>query len=485
MSRVIMIQGTMSSAGKSFLAAGLCRIFKEDGLSVAPFKSQNMALNSYITEEGLEMGRAQVMQAEAAGIRPEAAMNPVLLKPTSHMGSQVIVNGEVLGNYSAAEYFKMKKSLIPEIKRAYDSLAERFDVIVVEGAGSPAEINLRENDIVNMGLAELIDAPVLLAGDIDRGGVFAQLYGTAALLSDRERARIRAFIINKFRGDKEILKPGLSMLYERCPIPVAGVVPYMDVDLDDEDSLADRLWAKDTAMDRNGRKAFARIAVVRLPRISNFTDFNALEHLPGVALYYADRPEELSAADLVILPGTKNTMGDLKWLRETGMEAAILRKYGEGCFVFGVCGGFQMLGMRLSDPFGIEEGGTLRGWGGTKASGFTGYEIHMGETKRAGGRPCTGIRKESDPAGAAIKEDGCIQSRAAGTYVHGFFDSQEIQRAVWELLAGKYGISMDKLPEAGGFSMAAHKEEQYKKLAGILRENLDMDRIYGILDRRL
>ena len=327
MSRVIMIQGTMSSAGKSFLAAGLCRIFKEDGLSVAPFKSQNMALNSYITEEGLEMGRAQVMQAEAAGIRPEAAMNPVLLKPTSHMGSQVIVNGEVLGNYSAAEYFKMKKSLIPEIKRAYDSLAERFDVIVVEGAGSPAEINLRENDIVNMGLAELIDAPVLLAGDIDRGGVFAQLYGTAALLSDRERARIRAFIINKFRGDKEILKPGLSMLYERCPIPVAGVVPYMDVDLDDEDSLAERLWAKDTAMDRNGRKAFARIAVVRLPRISNFTDFNALEHLPGVALYYADRPEELSAADLVILPGTKNTMGDLKWLKETGMEAAILRKY--------------------------------------------------------------------------------------------------------------------------------------------------------------
>ena len=513
MSRVIMIQGTMSSAGKSFLAAGLCRIFKEDGLSVAPFKSQNMALNSYITEEGLEMGRAQVMQAEAAGIRPESAMNPVLLKPTSHMGSQVIVNGEVLGNYSAAEYFKMKKSLIPEIKRAYDSLAERFDVIVVEGAGSPAEINLRENDIVNMGLAELIDAPVLLAGDIDRGGVFAQLYGTAALLSDRERARIRAFIINKFRGDKEILKPGLSMLYERCPIPVAGVVPYMDVDLDDEDSLADRLWAKDTAMDRNGRKAFARIAVVRLPRISNFTDFNALEHLPGVALYYADRPEELSAADLVILPGTKNTMGDLKWLRETGMEAAILRKYGEGGFVFGVCGGFQMLGMRLSDPFGIEEGGTLRGlgllpvetvfsrektrtrvtgnawvfeeWGGAKASGFTGYEIHMGETKRAGGRPCTGIRKETDPAGAAIKEDGCIQGRAAGTYVHGFFDSQEIQRAVWELLAGKYGISMDKLPEAGEFSMAAHKEEQYKKLAGILRENLDMDRIYGILDRRL
>lgn len=513
MSRVIMVQGTMSSAGKSFLAAGLCRIFKEDGLSVAPFKSQNMALNSYITEEGLEMGRAQVMQAEAAGIRPEAAMNPVLLKPTSHMGSQVIVNGEVLGNYSAAEYFKMKKSLIPEIKRAYDSLAERFDVIVVEGAGSPAEINLRENDIVNMGLAELIDAPVLLAGDIDRGGVFAQLYGTAALVSDRERARIRAFIINKFRGDKEILKPGLSMLYERCPIPVAGVVPYMDVDLDDEDSLADRLSAKDTAVDRQGRKAFARIAVVRLPRLSNFTDFNALEQLPGVALYYADRPEELSAADLVILPGTKNTMGDLKWLRETGMEAAVQRQYAEGCFVFGICGGFQMLGTWLSDPFGVEGGGALRGmgllpvetvfsrektrtrvrgtasvfeaWGGPARSGFTGYEIHMGETRRTGGQPCVGIRKELEPDGAALKEDGCIQGHAAGTYVHGFFDSGEVLEAVWDLMAGRHGVSRKSFPENSRFSAAGYKEEQYRKLAGILRENLDMDRIYGILDRRL
>ena len=225
MAKVIMIQGTMSNAGKSFLAAGLCRIFKEDGFRPAPFKSQNMALNSFITKEGLEMGRAQVMQAEAAGAEPEVAMNPILLKPTSNMGSQLIVNGVVRGNYPAAEYFKMKKSLIPEIKKAYETLAAKYDVIVIEGAGSPAEINLRENDIVNMGLAELLDAPVLLAGDIDRGGVFAQLYGTAALLSEAERARIKAFIINKFRGDKEILKPGLAMLYDRIPIPVAGVVP--------------------------------------------------------------------------------------------------------------------------------------------------------------------------------------------------------------------------------------------------------------------
>ena len=294
MAKVIMVQGTMSNAGKSLLVAGLCRIFKQDGFSAAPFKSQNMALNSYIADDGLEMGRAQVMQAEAAGIAPETAMNPILLKPVSSMGSQLIVNGIVRGNYPAVEYFKMKRSLIPDILSAYNHLAERFDILVVEGAGSPAEINLRENDIVNMGLAELIDAPVLLAGDIDRGGVFAQLFGTAALLKKEERERIRAFIINKFRGDKEILKPGLSMLYERCPIPVAGVVPYMDIDIDDEDSLSERLNAgKNGASDKEGREAFARIAIIKLPRISNFTDFNVLERLPGISVRYVTRPGDL------------------------------------------------------------------------------------------------------------------------------------------------------------------------------------------------
>ena len=354
----------MSNAGKSFLAAGLCRIFKQDGLKTAPFKSQNMALNSYITKDGLEMGRAQVMQAEAAGIEPEAAMNPILLKPTSNMGSQLIVNGEVRGNYPAAEYFKMKKSLIPDIMDAYNSLASRYDVIVVEGAGSPAEINLRENDIVNMGLAEMLDAPVLLAGDIDRGGVFAQLYGTAALLTEAERRRIRAFVINKFRGDKEILKPGLAMLYERIRIPFAGVIPYMDVDVDDEDSLSERLTGKygsGPLLDRSGHEAFAKVTVVKLPRISNFTDFNSLERLPGIALSYVSRPEELTGSDLIILPGTKNTMGDIKWLRQNGLEAVITRMAGKGIPVIGVCGGFQMLGTSLSDPHGVEEGGTMRG----------------------------------------------------------------------------------------------------------------------------
>lgn len=531
-----MIQGTMSNAGKSFLAAGLCRIFKQDGLRTAPFKSQNMALNSYITRDGLEMGRAQVMQAEAAGIEPEAAMNPILLKPTSNMGSQLIVNGEVRGNYPAAEYFKMKKSLIPDIMDAYNSLASRFDVIVVEGAGSPAEINLRENDIVNMGLAEMLDAPVLLAGDIDRGGVFAQLYGTAALLTEAEQKRIRAFVINKFRGDKEILKPGLSMLYERIRIPFAGVIPYMDVDVDDEDSLSERLTEKHGTgplLDRSGHAAFAKISVIRLPRISNFTDFNALERLPGIALSYVSRPEELTGSDLIILPGTKNTMGDLKWLRQNGLEAVITRMAGKGIPVIGVCGGFQMLGTSLSDPHGVEEGGTMRGMellpirtifaekktrtrvNGT-AAGFSndgvpvkinGYEIHMGETIRDGGQPFSwiqyengeniaamatdsdarsGYKTDSNPNGtpAGGKEDGCISGNVFGTYVHGVFDTEEMQHAIRYFLAERKGVRPETYENGETFSMAKYKEEQYDKMAKIIRENLDMDMIYRILERK-
>lgn len=509
MAKVIMVQGTMSNAGKSLLTAGLCRIFKQDGYRVAPFKSQNMALNSYITDDGLEMGRAQVMQAEAAGIMPETVMNPILLKPVSSMGSQLIVNGRVRGNYPAAEYFKMKKTLIPDIMAAYQNLAERFDIIVVEGAGSPAEINLRENDIVNMGLAELLDAPVLLVGDIDRGGVFAQLYGTAALLTEKERARIRAFIINKFRGDKEILKPGLSMLYERCPIPVAGVVPYMDVDVDDEDSLAERLVSgKSSAVDKEGREAFAHIAVIRLPRISNFTDFNVLERLPGVSVTYVTKPEELIRADLIILPGTKNTMGDLKWLRENGMEAMIQKRAEEGAYLFGICGGYQMMGESLSDPDGVEEGGTLAGMGvlpvktvfapkktRTRVSGitealpenekteFSGYEIHMGETVRTGGVSFSRIHE--DVGNGEWKEDGCIHGHAAGTYVHGIFDSEPVLRSLWQLLALEKHVSGSWEHEAHKklFSVSAYKEVQYDKTARILRENLDMELIYRILNR--
>ena len=308
----IMIQGTMSNAGKSLLCAGLCRIFKQDGYKVAPFKSQNMALNSFITDKGLEMGRAQVVQAEAAGIEPEVSMNPILLKPTNDVGSQVIVNGEVLGNMSARDYFKYKKELIPDVMKAFHKLEENYDIIVIEGAGSPAEINLKENDIVNMGLAKMVDAPVLLVGDIDRGGVFAQLLGTLLLLEEDEKERVKGLIINKFRGDKTILDPGIEMLEEKGNVPVIGVTPYLHVEIEDEDSLTERFTSKKSG-------GLLDIAVIRTPRISNFTDFMVLENIPEVSLRYVKNVSEFGTPDMIILPGTKNTMGDLKWIRESGL----------------------------------------------------------------------------------------------------------------------------------------------------------------------
>ena len=506
-----MIQGTMSNAGKSFLAAGLCRIFKQDGLRTAPFKSQNMALNSYITRDGLEMGRAQVMQAEAAGIEPEAAMNPILLKPTSNMGSQLIVNGEVRGNYPAAEYFKMKKSLIPDIMDAYNSLASRFDVIVVEGAGSPAEINLRENDIVNMGLAEMLDAPVLLAGDIDRGGVFAQLYGTAALLTEAEQKRIRAFVINKFRGDKEILKPGLSMLYERIRIPFAGVIPYMDVDVDDEDSLSERLTEKHGTgplLDRSGHAAFAKISVIRLPRISNFTDLMPLESMDEVGVRYVTSASQFGTPDAVILPGSKNTMEDLKWLRQCGLEGKILRHAASGKTVFGICGGYQMMGELLQDPKGVEAGGELKGMGllpiqtvfagekmRTRVQGtfeglsgslsslsqvpLEGYEIHMGVTTYTE-EPCPLVQIQEETGERRIRYDGARKNNCYGCYVHGIFDQACVASGFVSALLKEKGYDAGQLER---LDWKAYKETQYNKLAEIIRESLDMEYIYQILGK--
>ena len=301
----IMLQGTMSNAGKSLLAAGLCRIFRQDGYRVAPFKSQNMALNSFITKDGGEMGRAQVVQAEACGIAPDVRMNPILLKPTTDVGSQVIVNGQVRGNMRAMEYYAKKRAFLPDVTAAYRSLAAENDVIVIEGAGSPAEINLKQDDFVNMGLAKLVDAPVLLIGDIDRGGVFAQLYGTIALLEPDERARVKGTIINKFRGDRSILQPGLRQLEALCGVPVTGVVPYVQVDIDDEDSLSTR-FTKDTA------RKLLDIAVIRLPRISNFTDFSPFERYESVSLRYIESVRELGAPDMILLPGTKSTIAALQ-----------------------------------------------------------------------------------------------------------------------------------------------------------------------------
>lgn len=493
----IMIQGTMSNAGKSLIAAGLCRIFRQDGYRVAPFKSQNMALNSFITKEGLEMGRAQVMQAEAAGMEPTVAMNPILLKPTNDIGSQVIVNGEVIGNMSARDYFDYKKKLVPDILAAYHRLEEQADIIVIEGAGSPAEINLKENDIVNMGLAELLNAPVLIAGDIDRGGVFAQLLGTQLLLEESERRRVKGFIINKFRGDVSILAPGIRMLEERGGVPVVGVVPYMQISLEDEDSLTTRFDAR--------QEAVVDIAVIRFPRISNFTDFSVFEQFEDVSLRYVDSVEKLHHPDMILLPGSKNTMEDLKWMRQNGLEAAILHRSAE-TFIFGICGGYQMLGETLSDPYGVEAGGSMRGMGllpmdtvfaekktRTQVNGrflemdqefetlsnveFTGYEIHMGESRRKDG--ATASTFTCDSVTGTEKTEGTFRKNVCGTYVHGIFDKEDVAMGLVRAVGEKKGIDVSDM---AGVDFAAFKETQYNILASELRKHLDMTRIYEILE---
>ena len=482
MAKVIMVQGTMSNAGKSLLVAGLCRIFKQDGLRVAPFKSQNMALNSFITSDGLEMGRAQVMQAEAAGMTPMVCMNPILLKPTNHTGSQVIVNGEVLGNMSARDYFAFKKQLVPDIKKAFKKLEEYVDIIVIEGAGSPAEINLKQNDIVNMGMAEMVDAPVLLVGDIDRGGVFAQLLGTLMLLEEKEKKRVKGLVINKFRGDKSILDPGIEMLEEKGNVPVVGVVPYMELFLEDEDSLTERFDRKSEGL--------IDIAVIRYPRISNFTDFNVFEQMPEVTVRYVTSISELYHPDMIFLPGSKNTMGDLKWMRQNGLEAAV-KKLSEDIPVFGICGGYQMLGQEISDPDGVEEGGKIRGMELLPVSTilmaekkrcqiegkierlsglfhvlsdctFKGYEIHMGRT---------GTEEK-----VVVTSD--MNENIYGSYVHGLFDEGTIANSMIQTLAEKKGIEI----ENGEFEdYQTFKDKQYDKLADTLRMYLNMEEIYEML----
>ncbi|MEG2124429.1 MAG: cobyric acid synthase [Hydrogenoanaerobacterium sp.] len=498
MAKAIMIQGTTSNAGKSLLTAALCRIFKQDGYSVAPFKSQNMALNSYITDEGLEMGRAQVMQAEAAGVAPQVRMNPILLKPQSDTGSQLIVNGEVFGFMSAADYYARKTELIPYIKAAYKSLDDEFDIVVIEGAGSPAEINLKENDIVNMGMARLAKAPVLICGDIDRGGVFAALAGTLLLLTEDERDMVRGTIINKFRGDKNILAPGLVQLEEITKKPVLGVVPYINVDIDDEDSLSDRYLRKNKGGDID-------IAVLRLPRISNATDFNALEYIDGVSLRYVSNVQQLGTPDMIILPGTKNTMEDLLWLRQNGLEAEVKKHAARGGIVFGICGGYQMLGEALYDPLGVEHGGTLVGMGllpvttefamqktRTRTSGsvnkisgaleglsgaeFTGYEIHMGKTVLHGGAVlCSAKMLDDDEK----KADGAFCGNVYGSYMHGFFDSEDVASGVVAALYKAKGL---KYEPAKAVNLAQYKEQQYDLLTDAVREALDMKKIYEILE---
>ncbi len=487
MAKNIMIQGTMSNAGKSLVCAGLCRILRQDGYRVAPFKSQNMALNSFITKDGGEMGRAQVVQAEAAGIEPDVRMNPILLKPTTDVGSQVIVAGQVQGNMRAMEYYRRKREYIPAILEAYNSLASEYDIIVIEGAGSPAEINLKQEDIVNMGLAKLVDAPVLLVGDIDRGGVFAQLYGTVALLEDEERARIKGTVVNKFRGDRSILEPGIQILEQLCGVPVAGVIPYTHVDIDDEDSLTER-FARIT------ERKLLDIAVIRLPRISNFTDFAPLERYANVSLRYVERVSDLHSPDMILLPGTKSTIADLKWLRQSGLEAAILKAASAGTLVFGICGGYQMLGRRVSDPDQVEAAGIteIQGLGlldmdtvflgekvqtqvtgtfdgvtgmlsGLNGMSYTGYEIHMGRSQ------------EKLPP---------LQGRGNvyGSYIHGIFDAPDVSDEMLRAICARKGLDYAAL---GTFDPREYKERQYNMLADAVRGGLDMELVYRIINREV
>ena len=464
----------MSGAGKSILTAGLLRLLRQEGFRVAPFKSQNMALNSYVTLDGKEVGRAQALQALAAGRAVSGDMNPILLKPTGERSSQVIVNGLPIGDMDAAEYFKNKKKYVPDILNAYDRLSKDTDIIVIEGAGSPVEINLRSEDIVNMGLAKLVDANVLLVGNIDPGGVFAQLLGTVNLMRMKEKERVKGLIINKFRGDVSLLTPGLSMFKEYCDIPFAGVIPYMDLDLDEEDSLSDKLRQRDGFLYPDKVK----IAVIRLPYISNYTDYSVFEKTEDVELIYTQDKGAIAEADLVIIPGTKNTLSDLTWMRKKGLDTAVKAAAEKKTLVIGICGGFQILGRSIDDEKGLSllpvdttfvdekdlkqvEGelpaidGVYESLAGRK---FIGYEIHMGRT-HAGCDTYRVVTKES----------------VLGTYIHGFFDSPEIVRGVLRMLYKRCGINK-AVPQIE--SRLLTQEKELDRLAACLRENLDMDLVY-------
>lgn len=497
----IMLQGTGSSVGKSYLVAALCRIFKQDGYSVAPFKSQNMALNSFITEEGLEMGRAQVTQAEAAGIKPSVLMNPVLLKPSSDQNCQVIFRGKVHSNMSAKEYQKFKPELLSMIKEDFDKLSENHDIIVIEGAGSPAEINLRDRDIVNMGMAELVNSPVLLVGDIDRGGVFASLAGTLLLLNENERKRIKGMIINKFRGDLDILKPGITMIEDIVHKEVLGVIPYTDIIIEEEDAVPNRFFCTQ-------KSSVIDIAILYLPHMSNFTDFDPLEMVHGVKLRYVGKGDKIGKCDVLIIPGSKNTIGDLNELKKYGYIDEIMELRRDGTFIIGICGGYQMLGKIILDPNMVEgplsqtEGigllntntvicdekittqvesrieknlpGILKPLHNIDVKG---YEIHMGETTLNGDDPFCTILKRN---GIIISyKDGCVSSdgKVFGTYIHGIFENTEFTKRFINII--RSGKGLKPLGKIEDFRKA--KENAYDKLADVVRKNIDIKKVYEIM----
>ena len=506
--RALMVLGTASHAGKSLTVAALCRILRQDGFDVAPFKAQNMALNSFATREGHEIGRAQAVQAQAARLEPHVDMNPILLKPTSDVGSQVILNGKVLGNYRGVDYYRLRPQLLDAVTSAYERLAARHEIIVLEGAGSPVEMNLKDRDVVNMKMAEIADAKCVLVTDIDRGGVFASLVGTFALLEPHERERFSGFLINKFRGDVGLFTPGIDYLEDRLSQQCLGVIPYFhNHGIDDEDSVSLERRAMRPAL---GSKDQLCVCVVGLPYLSNFTDFTALENQPGVVVYYTRRPEEAVQADVLILPGSKNTIPDLLWLREHGWEEAIRSHVEAGKPLAGICGGFQMLGREIRDPHRTESDietvpglnllnvttvlerekltrqATARFFEPACLHGvesdplFSGYEIHLGETLLEDGtQPLFQLRRLGD---TESRLDGAIDraGRILGTYLHGLFDSAEglaVLLKHWRQIRGK--------EECGSvvINPLADREQRYDALAQHFRRNMKMDVIYRALGK--
>jgi adenosylcobyric acid synthase len=501
--RALMVLGTASHVGKSVLAAALCRILKQDGFDVAPFKAQNMALNSAATPDGLEIGRAQAMQAEAAGVAPSVDMNPILLKPQADARAQLVVLGRVRGEVAAAAYHRRRvRQLFAVVEKAYERLAARHEVVVLEGAGSPAEVNLAGSDIVNMRMARHADAACILVADIDRGGVFASLVGTMALLSPADRRRVRGFVVNRFRGDPALFDPGIAFLQKRLRRPCLGVVPYLpDLGLDEEDGVAldaahrsSARWPSETGPERR-----LRVAVVALPRISNFTDFDPLAAEPSVALAFVRRPAELAQADVVVLPGTKQTQGDLAWLRATGLAAAIALRARRRLPVVGICGGMQMLGRSIADPHGMEGGGRRKGlgllgirtvldrrkvtvrasgalpdgrlFGGTvPAATLEGYEIHLGATVYdAGARPLLQVTREGR---ATPHPDGAVSpdGYTIGTYMHGFFDDDRFRHALVRALRRSAGLR----GPTGPTPFTAERDARFDRLAAHVRGSLDL-----------
>lgn len=511
--RALMVLGTASHVGKSLLTAALGRILSNRGYRVAPFKAQNMALNSAATADGREIGRAQALQAEACRATATVEMNPILIKPTSDTGAQVVVRGEVWGRVTARDYHQRRvEELFPLVVECYQTLAATHDIVVIEGAGSPAEINLKAHDIVNMRMADAADAVCLLVGDIDRGGVFASLFGTMALLDRAERQRVRGFVINKFRGDRELLTPGIEMIERRVKRPCLGVIPYVqDLGLDEEDSVAledrrtaARAWHSLRTAHPEAQDRPLRVGVIALPRMANFTDFDPLVREPAVEVAYLEKPEDLQHADVAIVPGTKATLDDLTWLRRSGFADALMERARLKRPLLGICGGFQMLGRDVRDPAGVEGGGTGEGlallpisteiaatkttvpasasWPNLHLFGqfvgpahANGYEIHMGETRYLeNARPFCQLRRGSTLESIA---DGAIAPEASviGTYLHGLFDDDSFRHGFIRATRAACGLT----PATELACVAAERDERLNRLAAHVEHALDVDVMLG------